>query len=173
MSVLLDPGQAQQSGRTVVAVDISEMKVAAGPDLVLVTYSLGSCVGVTVFDPEAGVGGLIHCMLPLSKIDPRKAAARPAMFVDTGLPALLQAAYDLGAVRRRLLVKAAGGGSPLGPDEYFKIGQRNLEVLGKVLWKNGLELRAQSVGGAQARTLALDLRTGRTIVRTDGKESEL
>lgn len=173
MNALLDIAQAQREGRTIVAVDISEMRVSADPAQVLVTYSLGSCVGVTVYDPATGVGGLIHCMLPLSRIDPRKAAARPAMFVDTGLPALLQAVYDLGANQRRLLVKAAGGGSPLGPDEIFKIGQRNLAVLGKVLWKNGLDLRAQSVGGAQARTLALDLQSGRTIVRTDGKESEL
>ena len=154
-------------------VDIADMKVTNDPNDVLVTYSLGSCVGLSLYDSVARVGGLIHCMLPLSRIDPRKAAARPAMFVDTGLPALLQAVYDLGANQRRLLVKAAGGGSPLGPDEIFKIGQRNLEVLGKVLWKNGLDLRAQSVGGAQARTLALDLQSGRTIVRTDGKESEL
>lgn len=173
MSLLLDAAQAQKSGRTVVTVDIAEMAVVADPALILVTYSLGSCVGVSVFDPEAGVGGLIHCMLPLSRIDPRKAADRPAMFVDTGLPALLQAVYDLGASRRNLQLKAAGGGAPLGPDEVFKIGQRNLEVLGKVLWKNGLELRAQCVGGSQARTLALDLQSGRTVVRTDGKESEL
>jgi chemotaxis protein CheD len=173
MSALLDHVQAQKSGRTIVAVDISEMKVSADPSQILVTYSLGSCVGVTVFDPEAGVGGLIHCMLPLSKIDPRKAASRSAMFVDTGLPALLQAVYDLGASRHYLQVKAAGAGSPLGPDEIFKIGQRNLEVLAKVLWKNGLDLRSRCVGGAHARTLALDLQSGRTIVRTDGKESEL
>ncbi|MDO9694987.1 MAG: chemotaxis protein CheD [Candidatus Latescibacteria bacterium] len=173
MNALLDVVQAQKSGRSIVAVDISEMVVANDPAQILVTYSLGSCVGVTVFDLEARVGGLIHCMLPLSRIDPRRATARPAMFVDTGLPTLLQAVYDLGAARHRLLVKAAGGGSPLGPDEIFKIGQRNLEVLGKVLWKNGLDLRAQSVGGAHARTLALDLQSGRTIVRTDGKESEL
>ncbi len=173
MNALIDVAQAQKSGRAIVAVDISSMAAAADPTQILVTYSLGSCLGVTVFDPETGVGGLIHCMLPLSKIDPRKAAARPAMFVDTGVPALLQAVYDLGANRRNLLVKAAGGGSPLGPDEIFKIGQRNFEVLGKVLWKNGLDLRAQCVGGSQARTLALDLQSGRTIVRTDGKESEL
>lgn len=59
-------------------VDISAMVVTDKADDVLVTYSLGSCIGVALYDPEACVGGMIHCMLPLSKIDPAKGKSRPA-----------------------------------------------------------------------------------------------
>ena len=60
-----------------ITVDISDMKIARNPEDVIVTYSLGSCVGLTLYDPIAGVGGMIHCMLPLSKIDPEKARIKP------------------------------------------------------------------------------------------------
>lgn len=154
-------------------VDISAMQVSSTPSDVIVTYSLGSCVGVTVYDPVACVGGMIHCMLPLSKIDPEKAQARPCMFVDTGVPALLQAMFKLGATKKNLIVKVAGAGSPLGRDQVFKIGQRNYTVLRKLLWKNGILIQGENVGGASARTLYLDIASGRTIMKADGQEVEL
>ncbi len=70
-----------------ITVDISDMKIAQNREDVIVTYSLGSCVGLTLYDPVAGIGGMIHCMLPLSKIDPEKARIKPYMFVDTGVAA--------------------------------------------------------------------------------------
>ncbi len=154
-------------------VDISDLAVSNDREAVLITYSLGSCVGLTLFDPVAGVGGLIHCLLPLSRIDPDKAAQRPAMFVDTGVPELLKQLYALGARRERLIAKVAGAGSPLGQDSTFKIGQRNYTVMRKILWKNGILIRGEDVGGGSARTLVLDMATGRTTVRTDGREVEL
>jgi chemotaxis protein CheD len=68
------------------------MKVGAAEDL-LVTHALGSCLGLMVYDPEARVGGLLHAMLPLSKINPEKARSNPFMFVDTGVPRLFRAIY--------------------------------------------------------------------------------
>ena len=59
--------------RPTITVDISGMRISETPDDVLVTYSLGSCVGLTLYDPVAKVGGMIHCMLPLSRMDRRKA----------------------------------------------------------------------------------------------------
>ena len=66
----------------------------AGADLV--THSLGSCIGVTAYDPVRKVGGLLHLMLPDSSIDATKAAKHPFMFADTGLPRLFHAVYALG-----------------------------------------------------------------------------
>ena len=159
--------------RPVLKVDISDLAVTSERDAVLITYSLGSCVGLTMYDPRAGVGGMIHCLLPLSRIDPGKAAQRPAMFVDTGVAELLRRLYAAGAHRERLIAKVAGAGSPLGPDSTFKIGQRNYTVMRKILWKNGILIRGEEVGGSAARTLVLDMRTGRTTVRMEGREVEL
>jgi chemotaxis protein CheD len=154
-------------------VGISDMQVSDRSTDVLVTHSLGSCVGLTLYDPVAGVGGMIHCMLPLSKIDPAKAQANPAMFTDTGVVALLEAVYRLGAERRNLLAKVAGASSLLDEKGLFKIGERNYTVLRKILWKNEILIRAEDVGGQKARTLTLYMDTGRTVVKSCGQEVEL
>jgi chemotaxis protein CheD len=154
-------------------VGISEMSVSNQPEDVLVTYSLGSCVGLSLYDPERCVGGLIHCMLPLSKIDPQKAEITPQMFVDTGVTALLTAVFDLGADRSRLIAKVAGASSMLDPKGLFKIAERNYTVLRKLLWKNGIFISAEDVGGMQARTMYLHLATGKTVIRSQKVEREL
>lgn len=154
-------------------IGISEMRVSNNPDDVLVTYSLGSCVGLTLYDPVTRVGGMIHCMLPLSRIDPAKAAAKPEMFTDTGVPALIQAVLNLGGSRKRLVAKVAGAASPLDDKGMFKIGERNYVVLRKVLWKNEILIAAESIGGTIARTMFLHIATGTTIIKSGGQEVEL
>ena len=156
-----------------ITVDISDMKIARRPEDVIVTYSLGSCVGLTLYDPIAGIGGMIHCMLPLSKIDPEKARIKPYMFVDTGVASMLGELYALGAQRQNVIAKVAGAGSPLGREEAFRIGQRNYTILRKFLWKNNILIEKEDVGGSKARTLYLYMADGRTTVKSEGKEVEL
>ena len=154
-------------------VGISDMKTALGDQDVLITYSLGSCVGLSLYDPVAQVGAMIHCMLPLSRIDRAKAQANPPMFVDTGVPALLQAVFDLGAQRNRLVAKVAGAASLLDQKRLFKIGERNYTVLRKVLWKNDILIASEDVGGTCARTMSLYMNTGETTIKSGGKEVPL
>jgi chemotaxis protein CheD len=154
-------------------IGIAEMKVTDQPEDVLVTYSLGSCVGVSLYDPAARVGGMIHCMLPLSKIDPVKAQANPSMFTDVGVPNLIQAVFDLGADRRRIVAKVAGAASLLDDKGLFKIGERNHTVLRKVLWKNNIMVAAEDVGGSASRTMHLYMESGRTTIKSGGNEVEL
>ena len=112
-------------------VQVGDMKVGVKGDEI-VTHALGSCLGLMVYDPVAHVGGLLHAMLPLSKINPQKAEANPYMFVDKGVPCLFKEVYGLGGEKERLIVKAAGCGSPIGKNEMFKIGERNYTVLKKL-----------------------------------------
>jgi len=154
-------------------VGISEMRIADQPDDVLVTYSLGSCVGLTLYDPVLRLGGMIHCMLPLSKIDPVKAAQVPEMFTDIGVPRLIQSMIDHGGQMRRMVAKVAGAAKLLDEQGTFNIGERNFTVLRKVLWKNNILIAAEDTGGTIARTLYLYLDTGRTVIRSGGKEWEL
>ncbi len=154
-------------------VGISEMIITDGPQDVLVTYSLGSCIGLSAYDPVAKVGGLIHCMLPLSQLDPEKARQKPAMFIDTGVSALLQALVDRGAQSSRLVVKVAGGAHLLDDKRIFNIGERNYTVLRKMLWKNSILISGEDVGGSHARTLYLVMAGGRTILKAGGKQVDL
>lgn len=156
-----------------ITVGISEMAVSADPGETLITYSLGSCVGLSLWDSAAGVGGLIHSMLPLSKIDPAKAAATPCMFVDTGVPALLQALFDRGAQRRTLVAKVAGGSQIMDEKGIFNIGERNCTVLRKLLWKNEILVSGEDTGGSLPRTMSLCMQTGRTVLKSRGMEREI
>lgn len=151
---------------------VGDMK-AGGKDDVLVTHALGSCLGLMVYDPAARVGGLLHAMLPLSKINPAKAEINPYMFVDTGVPELFKTIYGMGGQKSRMIVKAAGCGQPLGNNEMFKIGERNYTVLKKLLWKNNVLLDAEDVGGSSSRTVHFDLITGRTTISSGGKRTEI
>jgi chemotaxis protein CheD len=112
-------------------------------------------------------------MLPLSKINPEKARANPFMFVDTGVPALFKALYDMGGQKKRMIVKAAGCGNPIGNSEMFKIGDRNFTVLKKLLWKNNVLLTSEDTGGTDARTVNFALASGQTILSSKGRKWEL
>jgi chemotaxis protein CheD len=153
-------------------VDVGDMKVGREGDL-LVTHALGSCLGLMVYDPVTRVGGLLHAMLPLSKINQQKAQTNPFMFVDTGVPALFKALYELGGQKKQMVVKAAGCGNPLGKNEMFKIGQRNYTVLKKLLWKNNVLLESEDVGGSGSRTVLFDLSNGQAIISSNGQKWEL
>lgn len=156
-----------------ITVGISEMAVSTEPGETLITYSLGSCVGLSLYDTAARVGGLIHSMLPLSKIDPAKAALSPCMFVDTGIPALLQALFDRGAQRKTLVAKVAGGSHIMDDKGIFNIGERNCTVLRKLLWKNEILVSGEDVGGSVPRTMSLDMESGRTTLKMQGREVEI
>ncbi len=153
-------------------VGVGDMKVGTRKD-VIITYALGSCLGLMVYDPVAQVGGMLHAMLPLSKINPEKGKTNPFMFVDLGVPRLFKEIYDLNGSKERLVVKIAGCGQPLGNNEIFKIGDRNYTVLKKLLWKNGVMLAAEDVGGTISRTVSMDLSAGRIIISSNGKKREL
>jgi chemotaxis protein CheD len=154
-------------------VGISELIIAANPEDTLITYSLGSCIGVTVYDKQKKTGGMIHCMLPLSKIDLEKAAQKPAMFVDTGLILLLQSFFDNGSTKRDLIVKVAGGAATLDKNGIFNIGERNYTVVRKILWKNNILIAGEDVGGDIARTMSLTLADGVTLIKSGGTTKEI
>jgi len=150
-------------------VQVGDMKIGVKGDEI-VTHALGSCLGLMIYDPVAQVGGMLHAMLPLSKISPQKAEANPYMFVDKGVPVLFKEVYGLGGQKERLIVKAAGCGSPIGKNEMFKIGERNYTVLKKLLWKNGLLLKAEEIGGSISRTIYFDILTGRVTIKSGRQE---
>lgn len=154
-------------------IGIAEMYTSHDQSDVLITYSLGSCVGLSLHDPVAGIGGLIHCMLPLSKLAPVRADANPLMFVDTGVSALLQAVFNMGATRKNLVAKLAGAAQMLDERGIFRIGERNHTMLRKILWKNDILIKSEDVGGTLTRTLFLNMATGQTFVSAEGRLREL
>jgi chemotaxis protein CheD len=156
-----------------ITVDISDMRVSASPDDLIVTYALGSCIAVIVHDPKRKVGGMIHYMLPLSEIAPEKAKDKPAMFADTGIPELFRTMYGMGCDKKDLVVKVAGGGALYDDKGLFSIGKRNYTVLRKMFWKAGVMIASEDVGGAKSRTARLWVGDGRCTIASQGEEVPL
>jgi chemotaxis protein CheD len=155
-----------------VVVGMAESVVSNNPAVTLATYSLGSCLGISIYDPVARVGGLLHIMLPESGLAPDKARAQPGMFLDTGLPALFRSAYEMRLDKHRAIICVAGGAQILDDRGFFNIGTRNFAALGALLQQHGLRLAAQEVGGMVNRTMYLRLATGEVRLKISGETTE-
>ena len=152
-----------------VIVGIADMKVSDKSEAILVTHSLGSCIGLTVYDPVAKVGGMLHYMLPDSELDAKKAGERPFMFANTRIPRLFKGCYELGAEKKRMVVKVAGGAQIMDPTGRFNIGKRNYAALRKIFWKNNVLINNEDVGGNCNRTVWLKVDSGEVTLKVSGK----
>ena len=152
-----------------IVVNVSDAKVSADPAAVVTTYSLGSCIGVTMYDPVMRCGGMLHYQLPTSTLDAARARANPCMFADTGIIYLLEQLYLLGAEKKRLKVRLAGGAEIIDTHGVFNIGRRNHAAVRKLLWQHGLFVQAEDVGGSAPRNLYLHIADGTTTIRSAGE----
>lgn len=152
-----------------ITVGVADMKVSNDPEATLVTYSLGSCIGIAVYDPTVRVGGILHYMLPDSSLDPAKAKVKPCMFADTGIAPLFKEAYRLGASKKNMRVIVAGGAQILDQQGFFNIGKRNYMAMRKIFWKNQVMVNHEEVGGNANRTVKLAIKDGTCLLKVSGK----
>ncbi|MDD2294670.1 MAG: chemotaxis protein CheD [Eubacteriales bacterium] len=151
-------------------VGISDYKTGRAP-LVIVTYALGSCIGICLYDQVAKIGGLSHIMLPDSKMFTQSDINR-MKFADTAIPDMLNVLCSMGADRRRITAKIAGGAqmfkvqedSPLG-----MIGTRNTRSVKAVLSELRIPIVNEDTGADYGRTLYFDLQTGNVRVQSLNK----
>jgi chemotaxis protein CheD len=151
-----------------ITVNVSDARSSSDPADVLVTYALGSCIGVCVYDPVAAVAGLLHFQLPTSTLDPDKAVTNPFMFADTGFTRLIEMVLQAGAQKRRLHIKLAGGAAMLNDASSFNIGKRNHAAIRKILWQHGLFIASEDVGGGAPRTVYLKVNDGAFTIKSGG-----
>lgn len=158
-------GSVSETGAAVV-VRMGELEVGHSP-AVLVTYGLGSCLGLALFDAEAGVGGLAHIMLPNSQRAP-SGTSSPGKFADLAVPELLRRMTNAGADPARIRAKLVGGahmfGAVYGPTKL--VGPRNLEAVRLLLIGAGIQIEAEEIGGTVGRTVHLHTDTGRLVIQT-------
>jgi len=171
MSALSCESVAAVSAKRRLIVGIGEYAVSNDQTSVIVTHALGSCVAVCLWDPDARVAGLIHVLLPDSRINLERAQAQPAAFADTGIPLLFRTAYDYGVQKKRCQVRLIGGADVTGIGAGGgSVGKRNILAARALLWKNGVMVQREAVGGTEARTVALEVSDGRIQV-TQGRET--
>jgi chemotaxis protein CheD len=152
------------------AVNFSEMKISSNPAETLVAFSIGSGIGVTVFDPVSGVGGLLNFMLPDSTqaagVDPLKV---PLMFADTGVPFFAQALFEQGIQPDRMKLVIAGGAHIMDQTGIFNIGEKNYGALKNCLANYDLTIHHEDVGGTNSRTLSLEIGSGSSCIKVFGQ----
>ena len=152
-----------------IRVGMADYKVGKAPATVI-SYGLGSCIGISLYDPQTKVGGLLHIMLPDST--QARASDNPAKFADTGLPLMLKDVLAMGASRARLVAKIAGGAQMFAfanATDIMRVGARNAEASKKMLKSLGIKLVAEDTGGTYGRTVSINLEDGLYTVKTINK----
>ena len=132
--------------------------------------ALGSCVGLIMVAPKLRAVGMVHIVLPDSKIDAEKAGETPGYFADSGIQAMLSEFRSLGIRSNRdLMVKLTGGATVMDANKTFDIGKRNVLSCRKNLWKNHMAAIAEDVGGNFSRTVWVEVDSGRVFVTSPGR----
>ena len=150
-------------------VGIADMKMLQGEGI-LVTYALGSCIGLCFHDQRLRLGALLHIMLPLNMEAGR---THPLKYADTGIKETLKQLEAKGASRSRLTVKIAGGAKMFeitGGSGLGNIGQRNIDSVHTILKRDNLRLIGEHTGGTVARTLLFDVGSGQGCIRSYGQK---
>ncbi len=155
-----------------VIIGVADCKVTNEVSDVLVTYALGSCIAIAIYDPVARVGGLLHFMLPEALPDAAQTGKSPYMFADSGIPMMFREAYEKGAQKRRMRVRVAGGARIMDEEGVFNIGQRNCLAMRKIFWKAGVIIHGEETGGKSARTVRLEMNSGRFFLKSPEEPGE-
>ncbi len=149
-----------------VTIGISDMKIVKSEDA-LVTYALGSCVGICLYDPVIKVGGLGHIMLPNFPVNnPKENKYR---FADTCIPAMIEQMERLGSSRRRIVAKIAGGAKMFdvsGDSAFGSIGARNVAAVKSSLQSFQIPIRAEDTGLNYGRTVYFHTEDGTMVVKS-------
>jgi len=152
-------------------VGIGDMKLGRREGTII-TYALGSCIGITLYDPQIKLGSLLHIMLP----ETNGKETNVFKFADTGIRETLRKMAVFGGVKNRYICKIAGGAQMFalsGGGDFGNIGQRNIESVKRILQAEGIKIKSQEVGGNSARTMLLELETGTVKLRTIGKPERI
>lgn len=159
----------QSSRSNMIIVGMADLNVTKSP-LVLVTMGLGSCVGIALYDSVMKIAGLAHIMLPDSKAIQNN--SNVAKFADTGIAKTISDMERLGANRRSMKAKIAGGAQMFAmnaTNDSLRIGDRNVEATKRILQQHGIPLIASETGANFGRTVELYAEDGRFVIKAVGQ----
>lgn len=151
-----------------VRIGIGELNIIFSPGK-LITVGLGSCVAIAMFDKSIGIGGLAHIMLPDSTQFCN--VNNPVKFADLAIPLLIQKMESIGAQKRNIKAKIAGGASMFNFSDksmILDIGARNSVAVKSALERQSIQMLGEDVGGNKGRTIIFDALNGIMQIKTVG-----
>lgn len=150
-----------------VHVSLGEIKISNDPNVILVCYGLGSCIGISAYDRLTKIGTLAHIVLPYSKN--HLSSSSPAKYANTAIPYMIQEMEKMGAKKENLKISIAGGAKILScipAGSMLDIGEKNVVAVLEAITKQNLKVNNQDVRGNIGRTLFLHINDGKTVVKT-------
>lgn len=154
-----------------IIVGIADGKIAKSP-AVLISYALGSCVGICLYDHQLKVAGMLHILLPYQKVAVNQ--SNVYQFADTGIKKLVQELLTgYGVKRERLTAKIAGGAEMFQQAQAETgIGEKNIEAVKAALKSEGIPIAAEDIGKSYGRTIVFSAQTGTLEVRSVNRETK-
>lgn len=143
---------------------IGEFKISNTPGDIIKAYGIGSCIAIGMFCGYNKVAGMLHAALPDSSVSTEKSKNNPALFVDSGMEALIESLRKYGCVPSKMTVKITGGASMLDNNAKFNVGNKNIETVRGLFKKYNLNVVGQDVGGSIGRNVSFFVDTGKMLV---------
>lgn len=150
----------------IIEVNMAAMEISQVPSR-LITRGLGSCLGVTLYDPSKKIGGMAHPMLP--DIEKARIRSNPSRFVNSAIKQMIEELEKKGCIRNQIVAKLFGGAHMFGfitTDSILNVGQKNIEMAQAILKESDIKILAQEIGGSFGRTIELNLENGKVLVKT-------
>jgi chemotaxis protein CheD len=116
---------------------------------------------------------MLHYQLPSSTLETDRAKEKPFMFADTGMKILMKKLAAMGANKKRMQVKMAGGAAMDTGPQGFDIGKRNHLAIRKILWQNGMFVDGEDVGGTSPRNMYMNMADGSVMIKSNNLEKAL
>lgn len=150
---------------------VGDLGANQDPEKDVKTFALGSCVAVCLLDPKTRTVGMAHIALPESSVNEEKSKTKPGYFADTGVQALLNemSRYGCDPRGKGMICKICGGANVMDPKGLFNIGKRNVLAVKKILWRLGIAVVAEDVGGSYSRTVTIISKKGAIKLTSPGK----
>ena len=155
----------------IINIGMGEMYITDSASTVLVAPGLGSCVGLTMYDPEKRVGAMAHIVLPESLSTKKNTLL--GKYANEAVPELLKGMIKLGSRKENIVVKFSGGAQMFTLEKganVLNIGVRNVLAVKQILQEEGMKVKNSDTGGNKGRTMRLDIASGNVFVKIIGQQ---
>ncbi len=151
----------------IITVGVGDLKIGRSPKVI--KTSLGSCVGIVLYDSVQKIGGILHLMLP--SCNDRE--GKPSKYADTGIPLLLDLMLNQAKSRKNVLTAKIFGGAKMFnvSSDLFDIGKSNIAETQRLLEHFNIRITASRVGGTKGHQITLDTETGIVQSRIFGEQA--